>query len=139
MSIREELAVLCEVAPFSILSAKKLKLLAFVSELVTYEAGDIVLKQGDKGEAVFVLIDGRIDVSISTSGVSKRVREMGRHTFFGEIAIMKKTVRAATVRAKTDIVALKISKDVLYEIIDEEPELGTLIIDHIEKAGYTFS
>jgi hypothetical protein len=32
---------------------------------------------------------------------------------------------------------LKVSKDVLCEMIADEPELGTLIADHIEKAGYT--
>jgi CRP/FNR family cyclic AMP-dependent transcriptional regulator len=137
MSINDELVILREVAPFSMLDNKKLKLLAFMSEIVFYRAGTMILKQGDKGDAVFILIDGLIDVSISPSSVTSHVREMGRHAFFGEIAVMRNTFRAATVTAKTDITALKVSKDVLCEMIADEPELGTLIADHIEKAGNT--
>lgn len=136
MSINDEINALREVPPFALLDKSKLKLLAFVSELLNYKAGSIVLKQGETGESAFVLIDGLIEVSIANDDGSSFNREMGKHTFFGEIAVTKNTVRAATITAKTDIVALKISKDALYDLIGEEPELAARISEHIEKSGY---
>ena len=136
MSINDEINALREVPPFAMLDENKLKLLAFVSELLTYKAGSTVLKQGDTGESAFVLMDGLIEVSIAHEDGSSFNQEMGQHTFFGEIAVTKNTVRAATITAKTDIVALKISKDALYDLIAEEPELATQISEHIEKSGY---
>lgn len=138
MSIQDEVALLREVPPFSNLDSKKLQLLAFMSERLNYPAGETVLKQGDTGDAVFVLIDGLIDVFITTDGVSSPVRELGRHTIFGEIAVILDTVRNATVTAKTDITVLKISKDVLQKMIEDLPDLGMRLAAHIEKAGYTF-
>jgi CRP/FNR family cyclic AMP-dependent transcriptional regulator len=136
MSIHDEISALREVPPFAMLEEKKLKLLAFVSELLTYKAGSTVLKQGEAGDAAFVLIDGLIEVSIANDDGSSFNREMGQHTFFGEIAVTKNTLRAATITAKTDIVALKISKDALYDLIAQEPDLAARISDHIEKSGY---
>jgi CRP/FNR family cyclic AMP-dependent transcriptional regulator len=132
MSIRDEVSALREVLTFELLDEPKLKLLAFVSELMTYKAGSIILKQGETGDAAFVLIDGLIDVSITSDDNSPFHREMGRHTFFGEIAVMKNTLRAATITAKTDIVVLKISKYALHDLIAEDAEITARILHHIE-------
>lgn len=137
MSINDEISALRDVPPFAMLGENKLKLLAFVSELLNYKAESIVLQQGDTGDAAFVLIDGTIEVSIVSDDSSSFSREMGRHAFFGEVAITKNTLRAATITAKTDIVVLKISKDALFDLIAEEPELAERIADHIELSGYT--
>ena len=139
VSIKDEISILREVAPFSTLDSKKLKLLAFMSKLVDYSAGAIVVRQGDTGDSVFVLINGLVQASIARSGLPPLNCEMGEHAFFGEIAVMRGKARAATVTAKSHIVVLKISKSVLQEMIDDEPELGSRIEQHIDKAGYTFS
>ena len=139
MSIKDEISILRGVAPFSTLDNKRLTLLAFMSTLVDYNTGATVVKQGDAGDSVYVLIDGRVEASISRPGEAPLICEMGEHAFFGEIAVMRGRVRAATVTAKTHIVVLKISRNVLQKMIDAEPELGRRIEQHIEKAGYTFS
>ena len=139
MSIKDEISVLRGVAPFSTLDNKRLKLLAFMSTLVDYNAGATIVKQGDVGDSVYVLIDGRVEASIARPGQPPLICEMGEHAFFGEIAVMRGRVRAATVTAKTHLVVLKISRTVLQEMIDAEPELGRRIEQHIEKAGYTFT
>ncbi len=136
MSIHDEISALRDVPPFAMFDENKLKLLAFVSDRLTYKAGSTVLKQDEPGDVAFVLIEGTIEVSIAHDDGSTYNSEMGRHTFFGEIAVVKNTLRAATITAKTDIDALKISKDALYDLIAEEPELAARISDHIEKSGY---
>ncbi len=139
MSIKDEISILRDVAPFSTLDNKRLKLLAFMSTLVDYSAGATVVRQGEAGDSVFVLIDGLVEASIARPGQPPLICEMGEHAFFGEIAVMRGRVRAATVTAKTHLLVLKISRDVLQEMIEAEPELGRRIDQHIEKAGYTFS
>ena len=136
MTIDDEMSALREVPAFAMLDKKKLKLLAFVSEIADYEAGSTVLKQGETGKHAFVLLDGQIEVSVSHDDGFSFNREMGQHTFFGEIAVMKNTLRAATITAKTNIVALKITKNTLYELIREEPDLGVRIGHQIETSGY---
>ena len=132
MSIHDDINALREVPAFSTLGSAKLKLLAFVSELLTYKAGSIILKQGETGDAAYVVIEGLINVSITSDENPTFSREMGRHTFFGEIAVTRNSLRAATIVAKTDVVALKISKDALSDLIADEPELAKQIADYIK-------
>lgn len=136
MSITDEMAALRRIDCFAQFDTTKLKLLAFMSDLVNFSAGRTIIRQGDKGDAVFVLIEGLIEASIDTDGNTVYRREFGPQTFFGEIAVLKRTARAATVTAKTDVRALKIAADTLYRMIDDEPELGIRIGEHIERAGY---
>lgn len=138
MTIHDEMIFLRKVPPFTELSPAKLELLALMSERMRYAAGETILQQGDTGDAAFVLMDGIIDVSIADGGVSRQVRELRRHALFGEIAVIRNTGRAATVKARTDVDVLKISKDVLNKMIEDLPDLGKRISIHIENAGYTF-
>jgi len=138
MTIHDEMIFLREVPPFAELSPAKLELLALMSERIRYVAGETILQQGDTGDAAFVLMEGVIDISIATGGVSKQVRELHRHALFGEIAVMRNTGRVATVTARTDVDVLRIPKDVLNKMIDDLPDLGRRIAEHIERAGYTF-
>jgi len=138
MTIHDEMIFLRKVPPFAELSPAKLELLALMSERIRYAAGETILQQGDTGDAAFVLMEGVIDISIAAGGVSRQVRELQRHALFGEIAVIRNTGRAATVKARTDVDVLKISKDVLNKMIEDLPDLGKRIAMHIEKSGYTF-
>ena len=95
MSIKKETDFLRDVPPFADLDSTKLELLAFVSERLVYPAGETVLKQGGAGDSVFVLIEGLLDVYISSDGSSSHVRQLGRHAIFGEIAVIRSTVRVS--------------------------------------------
>ncbi len=138
MTIHDEMIFLREVPPFAELNPKKLELLALMSERISYDAGEVILQQGNAGDAAYVLMEGVVDISISTGEISKHVRELHQHALFGEIAVMRNTGRAATVTARTDVDVLRIPKDVLNKMINDLPDLGKRIAEHIEKAGYTF-
>lgn len=101
MTIYDEIACLQEVPPFAALSPVKQKLLAVVSEHAVYMAGDVIIVQGETGDAVYVLLDGVADVRIRSGGEDRLVRELGRNALFGEIAVMKNTPRMASVVART--------------------------------------
>ena len=136
MTIYDEIACLQEVPPFAALSPVKQKLLAVVSEHAVYMAGDVIIEQGETGDAVYVLLDGVADVRIRSGGQDKLVRELGRNALFGEIAVMKNTPRMASVVARTMVHVLRIKKEVLHAMIKDIPELGQRIQSYIDGAGY---
>lgn len=136
MSLRNDAAALRMVPPFNPLSAERLKLLAFASELVSYPAGDVVIEQNQHGEAAFVLIEGVAEVTIEKDGDTVFAAELAQHAFFGELAVVQNTPRSATITAKTDITVLKISKIALKHMIELEPELTRRIDEHIAASGY---
>ena len=62
MSIQDEVSVLRRIPLFAHINAQKLKLLAFTSERIVFEAGQTLFLQGEEGDAAYVIIDGRADV-----------------------------------------------------------------------------
>ncbi len=138
MSIHEEAKLLSSIPPFAPLEIKKLKRLALASQRLTYAAGEVLTKQGDLGDSVFVIIDGKIDITLGSGESASHVRELGQYAFVGEVGTIAGKFRTATVTAKTDVVALKIASNVLFEMIEEMPDLKDRITSHMVKADYVF-
>ena len=136
MSIREEIKVLRAIPPFADLDDKKLELLAYMGERLSYDAGGTLIRQGDAGDAVFVVLDGIVDVTVASGEGASHVREMGEYAFLGEIAVLSSKDRTATVTARSSVSALKIPRDTLLKMIDDVPDLGRKIADHMGQAGY---
>lgn len=136
MSIDEEAAALRRVPPFQPVSDSRLKLLAFASEVVSEPAGTTIIRQDQQGEISFVLLDGTVKVEIVRDGTSEFTGELEPYAFFGEIAVIRNSPRAATIIAMSDVTLLKISKIALTNLMDMEPGLAERIDQHIESRGY---
>ncbi|KAH8053564.1 cGMP-dependent protein kinase [Aureococcus anophagefferens] len=78
-------------------------------EAVKYGKGTTIIKQGDRGDDFFVMEMGTVEFYIE--GNKKAVGACGSGKGFGELALMYNTPRAATVLAKTDIIAWKIDRE----------------------------
>jgi putative ABC transport system ATP-binding protein len=67
--------------------------------VVEYEAGYDILKQGEVGEDFYVLLDGQVDILIhDANGTEHIVNQLGKDSYFGEMALMGDKRRQATVR-----------------------------------------
>ena len=64
-----------------------------------YKAGEVVFRQGDKGNCMFVIQDGEVEAVVDSDGKELRLRTMGPNEFFGEMALLTGEKRTATVRA----------------------------------------
>ena len=138
MSIEEEASALLRVPPFKSIPANRLKLLAFASQLITPHAGTVIIRQDLPGESAYVLLEGSVKVEIEKDGVTKDLGELEPYAFFGEIAVIRNSPRAATITAVSDVTLLKISKIALHNLMNMEPELAERIELHIDSRGYKF-
>ena len=128
MSLNEEVELLRSVPLFANLEPSKLKLLAFTSERLTFPKGQDLFKQGDIGDAAYVIISGSAEVVIETPSGPLTVAQVGKNAFVGEIAILIDVPRTATVRAAKDLTTLAISKDQFFRMITEFPEMAIEIM-----------
>ena len=136
MSLNEEASALRRVPPFQPLSANRLKLLAFASEVVSYPAGTTIIRQDQHGEIAFVLLEGMVRVEVAKDQAIAFEGALEPYAFFGEIAVVRNSPRAATITSVSDVSLLKISKIALHHLMDIEPELAERIDQHIESRGY---
>lgn len=84
---------------FSACSKKELQKLASLTDEVQYKPGDVLISEGTAGREFFVIIDGKATVTRN----GKEVAVLGPGDFFGELALLDKSPRNATVTAKTDV------------------------------------
>ncbi|MDG2270513.1 MAG: cyclic nucleotide-binding domain-containing protein [Alphaproteobacteria bacterium] len=128
MSLNEEVELLRNIPLFAKLEPSKLKLLAFTSERITYEPDQVLFKQGDVGDAAYIIVDGAAKVIVDTPDGELEVAALGRNDFVGEIAILCDVPRTATVRASAKTVTLRITKDLFFRLVAEFPEMSVEIM-----------
>lgn len=113
---------------FSKIEPSKLKLLAFTSERLTFAANEDLFRQGEAGETAYIIVDGEADVLIVGPSGEIKVATLAKNDLVGEIAILIDIPRTATVRAKTELTALAISKDLFFRMVTEFPDMGIEIM-----------
>lgn len=128
MSLNEEVELLRNIPLFAKLEPSKLKLLAFTSERITYEADQVLFRQGDVGDAAYIIIEGAAKVLVDTDQGEIEVAALGRNDIVGEIAILCDVPRTATVKASAKTVTLRITKDLFFRLVAEFPEMSVEIM-----------
>ncbi|MAL79334.1 MAG: cyclic nucleotide-binding protein [Sneathiella sp.] len=124
MSLKEEVEILRQIPLFAKIDPSRIKLLAFTSERLTFQPDDIVCKQGDIGDAAYFIMAGEADVIVDTPSGPLTVATLGKNDVVGEIAILIDIPRTATIKAKTELTTLKITKDVFFRMVTEFPEMA---------------
>ncbi len=128
MSLNDEVELLRRIPFFASLEPAKLKLLAFTSERVAFEPGQTLFRQGDRGEAAFIIVEGEAEILVNGERGLVPIAKVGRNEFVGEIAILCDVPRTATVRASTRLVTLRISKTLFFKLIREFPVMAVAIM-----------
>jgi signal-transduction protein with cAMP-binding, CBS, and nucleotidyltransferase domain len=116
---------------FGQLEPEDLQRLAMAATERLFEAGDTLMREGEPGSELMVIVDGRVRVVRVDDGVERQLRTYGPGDQIGELAILRDRPRAATVIAETEVRTLVIGGDGLRAILTERPEaamamLGTL-------------
>ena len=90
--------------------------------LLTFEAGDIVITEGEPGDSLFVLTTGRVKAFVhNPAGRHVQVREMEEGEFFGEISILTGKPRTATVTAASRLELLELDRATLDAMTPGHP------------------
>jgi CRP/FNR family cyclic AMP-dependent transcriptional regulator len=128
MSIKEEVDVLRRIPLFANVEPSKLKLLAFTSERIAFEAGQLLFKQGDTGDAAYIVIEGEAEVLVNGPAGPIQVAVLGHNAIVGEIAILCDVPRTATIKARERLVCLRISKELFLRLLNEFPQIAIAVV-----------
>ena len=105
---------------FSSASKHELEEIASIADEIDLPAGRAVISEGDAGREFFVLIDGTADVERA----GKKVASIGPGDFFGEIALIAKTPRNATITTTSPVRALVITDRAFRQLLDHSPQIA---------------
>jgi small-conductance mechanosensitive channel/CRP-like cAMP-binding protein len=117
------LAALSRVGLFASLTEAERSALAASLERHPFAAGDILFRQGDAAESLYVLAAGRLAVYDEASGTRKRLASIGAPDYVGEMGLLTGQPRMATVVAEDDVVCYRIDKSGFDTILKSRPEI----------------
>jgi CRP-like cAMP-binding protein len=133
MSLTQEVDALRRLPLFQRIEPRRLKLLAFTSERMVFQPGEDVVRQGEPGDAAYIVLEGDADVIVATPTGELKVATLGCNDIVGEIAILIDIPRTATVRASTELTTLRIAKDHFFRLVTEVPEMGIEIMKELAR------
>lgn len=93
-----------------------------------YSDGDVIFRQGDTGDCMFVIQQGEVEVFVDSDGHDLILRKMGPNDFFGEMALFEHETRTASARAVGPTHVLTIDKKNFLAGIHEDPSLAFRIV-----------
>ena len=102
---------------FEGLSDEELNRLIGMAEPVTLRAGDILIKQGDAGDAAYVIISGEFEIQKQTGQSLIKIDVRNPGDVVGEMALLSRAPRNATVISKTDSETLRIPQEAFEELL----------------------
>jgi CRP-like cAMP-binding protein len=110
---------------FSSLDEARLRLLIERIELVRLDPGQTLFNRGDRGDALFVVTQGEVEV---LAAGDMRVARLGEGSFFGEIALLTEQPRSASIRATVETDLLSIGRDAVGELIEGSPDVLKVLL-----------
>jgi predicted acylesterase/phospholipase RssA/CRP-like cAMP-binding protein len=91
-------------------------------EIRTLSSGDVLFRQGEEGDALYVVLGGRVRViAENTAGETVQVAELGRGETVGEMAVISGEPRSATVYAVRDSHLARLGREQFEELVTLHP------------------
>ncbi len=116
------------------LADEQLKKIAEVAEQRIYSESELICREGEKGDAMFIIETGRVDVLKGDgNGEELLLATLPHGSVFGEMSLVNVEPRSATVRAKETTVAIIVENNALAEIFNDDRELLIILLLNITR------
>lgn len=140
----EAMSVLADIPLFEGLVIEQLKVIELVARKKHWPNGEAILREGEQGEVMYILTRGSVEVSrtvtlsLSRTTVGEGEKSIVRldaatHPSFGEMALLEKSLRGATVTALTDCELLEISREDFDRVCQADPVLGFAVMRNVAR------
>jgi len=117
---RRKIDTLASIGLFGACSRYQLTQLASMFDEVTRSAGSVLTREGETGKEFFVIVDGSATASVSGTELAT----LGTGDFFGEMSLLDRAPRAATVTATTELELLVADARSFFALVETAPSVG---------------
>lgn len=132
MDLNSEAEVLSRIPMFSMLDVAKLKLLAFTSDSLAFSPGELLFNAGDPSDCAYVILNGEIEILVQDKeGGLRPAFVRGKYELVGEMGIINDAPRSASIRAKGEVIALKITKEAFIKMLKENAAVALEVIKQL--------
>lgn len=133
MDLVQETDLLRKIPMFAKLDISRLKLLAFTSEMLIFESGDILFHAGDTADCAYVIMEGTVDILTDTENGTVVASTLEQNQLFGELALLNSAPRSATLRAQGQIKVMRITTEMFLKLLSENADMA---LDVMRQLSY---
>jgi small-conductance mechanosensitive channel len=116
-----------EVPLFDPLTDQETRSLASRARVERYFTGEIVMRQGQAGDSLYIIDEGSVGVAVSADGRSEKLAELGPSAIIGEMALMTGAERTATVTATVPTQFVVIDREAFRKTLLQNPQIADQI------------
>ncbi len=109
---------------FSSIPYNQLSGIAKLFEPVSVKKGDIICKEGEPGDTMFIIKSGSVGVFVTQDGNEMFVSYLHRGDFFGEMALLTGKVRSATIKVILDATLYRLKRQDFEQLLHKNPDIG---------------
>ena len=126
--------LIARVPLFSPLKDSELERIADLTQTHTFQRGDVIIREGDKDRRLFVIMSGEVEVVKGLdSEKGWRLRVLGPHDYFGEMALIDDSARSASVVAKVDTKVLSLDKRDFHQAMKKYPAMAFELLQTLSR------
>jgi CRP-like cAMP-binding protein len=114
---------------FAELPGEELAQIALITEEEQKPAGAEIIREGEVGESIYIVVDGRVQVAKG----GRPVAELAEREVFGEMALLDPAPRSASVKALTEVTLLTIRREDFADIMAERHEIARGVIQVLTR------
>ncbi len=117
-------------------SPERLNAIAAILRAKKVKAGEIIIKEGEEGDALYIIKEGSVRIlknTLENEMYTVIVLSANMKVFFGELALIDNDLRSASVMAETDCELLVLRRDEFETLCKKDPLLGYKIIQTIAR------
>ena len=133
LTVEDKLGILRGVPLFADLDERGLQAVSILAREVTLKSGDVLMVEGEDGDAFFVIVDGTIRIERG----DRTIRSMTAGGFLGEIALVEGRPRTATATCVTDARLLEIRRHEFDRLLETLPGVHAKIRAAIDRRSRT--
>lgn len=132
-SMSDRKQIVSGVELFSYLPSMEIEHLAKQIRYFNFKAGDPIVKSGDDGDSMFILVEGIADVLVPENGKKVKIGQLHPGQFFGEMSLLTGEPRSADVVAATDLAVFQLQSEDLQKTFHDYPafveKISAIIVD----------
>jgi len=128
LDLAEETDLLRKIPIFAKMETSKLKLLAFASEIVSFDDGDVVFNSGESADFAYVIMEGAVDIVTETDAGPKVLDTLSQNQLIGELGLLNNAPRNATLVTKGQLRVMKITGDMFFRMLRENSDVALDVI-----------
>jgi CRP-like cAMP-binding protein len=127
VDLDSEVRTIRNAAIFRGLDPAKMRLLACMSEQLSFAPGELVCEQGEPSDAAYLILEGEIEFILDTPQGEQVLGRQCKGTMFGEVGVLCDRERFASVRAVTPLSVMRINKDALLRMMNDNAQLSMAV------------